>query len=131
MISGMLSGMRKWFRLASAVMILSLLVPAVVVAECVTMPTTECVSTETQEMHCPPAAQLRALDQSTCCQVQSAPVAPPKDSATVELSAAVMPVKASGLSAAPAPSPQAWTYHDPPRLQDQSQTQALLCVFLI
>ena len=105
--------------------------PVGLVAECVSMPARECPSPEAQDMHCPPASQFQALGQSTCCQVQSAPVAPPKDSATVELSAAVMPVKASGLSAAPAPSPQAWTYHDPPRLQDPSQTQALLCVFLI
>ena len=113
-------------------MILSLLVqPAVVVAECVAMPARECVSTETQEMHCPPAAQLQAHEPSACCDLRSEPAETPKAPAAVGPAAAAIPVKAAGLAAAPALSLPAWTYHDPPKLQDTSPTQARLCVFLI
>ena len=106
--------------------------PVGLVAECVSMPARECPSPEAQDMHCPPASQLQALERSACCRVQSAPATPPKDpAATIELSAAVIPVKASGLSAAPVLALRVWTYHDPPKLHDSSQTQALLCVFLI
>ena len=125
--------MRKRFRLAAVALVLALLAqPLGVAAACALAPAKECPSPEAQDMHCPPASQLQALERSACCRVQSAPATPPKDpAATIELSAAVIPVKASGLSAAPVLPLRVWTYHDPPKLQDSSQTQALLCVFLI
>jgi len=83
-------------------------------------------------MHCPPASQLQAQDRSACCDLQSAPAAPPKTpAAVVELTAAVVPMKVPGFTAASILSLYGWAYHDPPRLLDSSQTQALLCVFLI
>ena len=85
-----------------------------------------------QDMHCPPVSQLQAHDRSACCDVQSAPAAPSKaPAAAVELSAAILPVKISGLTAGPAAHLQGWAYHDPPGLLDTSQAQARLCVFLI
>ena len=124
--------MEKRFRLAAVALVFALLAqPVAVIAECVSMPAKECPSPEAQEMHCPPALQLEAQDRSACCEVQSAPAAPPKAPAAVELTAAMVPVKASGLTAAPALSLQSWAYHEPPRLLDSSQTQALLGVFLI
>jgi hypothetical protein len=64
--------------------------------------------------------------------VLPAPAAPSKaPAATATPVAAVIPVKAAALAAVPALSLAAGTDHNPPRLQDTSQTQALLCVFLI
>lgn len=125
--------MGKRFRLAAVALVLALLAqPLGVMAECVSMPARECSSPEAQDMHCPPASHFQAQDRSACCNLQSAPAAPSKAPAVAaELAAAVIPVKAAGLKAAPSPSLQLWTYHDPPKLQDVSQAQALLCVFLI
>ena len=125
--------MGQWSRLAAVALVFALLAqPAAVVAECVSMPAKACPSPEAQDMHCPPALQFQAQDRSACCDVQSAPAAPPKTPAAAgELTAAVVAVKASGLTAAPAASLHGSAYHDPPRLLDSSQTQALLCVFLI
>ncbi len=125
--------MEKRFRLAAVALVFALLAqPVAVIAECVSMPAKECSSPEAQDMHCPPALRFEAQDRSACCEVQSAPAAPPKTpTAAVELTAAVLPLKASGLTAAPALSLQSWAYHEPPRFLDSSQTQALLGVFLI
>jgi len=125
--------MGQWFRLAAVALVLALLgQPAAVVANCVSMPVKACPSPEAQEMHCPPALQFEAQDRSACCEVQSAPAAPPKaPAAAVELGAAIVPVKAAAVTAAPILSLQSWAYHDPPRFLDSSQTQALLGVFLI
>jgi len=99
------------------------------------MPAKGCPSPEEQnmqDMHCRPAVQLQAQDRSACCDVQSAPAAPPKTpAAVVEVAAAAIPVKACGLAAAPILSLQSWAYPEPPGLLDSSQTQALLGVFLI
>lgn len=124
--------MEKRFRLAAVALVLALLAqPVAVLAECVSMPAKACSSSEAQGMHCPQPAQLQAQERSACCDVQSAPAAPPKAPAAIELAAAIVPEKASGLTAAPAASLQGSVYHDPPRLLDTSQTQALLGVFLI
>ena len=125
--------MEKRFRLAAAALVFALLAqPVAVIAECVSMPAKECSSSEAQDMHCPQPARLQAQDRSACCEVQSAPAAPSKTPAAAgELTAAVVVVKASGITAAPAASLHGSVYHDPPRLLDTSQTQALLGVFLI
>jgi hypothetical protein len=120
-------------KLAAVALVLALLAqPVAVVADCVTMPAMECRSPGAQDMHCPPASQLQAQDKSACCNLQSLPAAPPKDpAATVELTAAAIPVRASNLAAAAIPLHHGWADHDPPGLLDPSQAQALLCVFLI
>jgi hypothetical protein len=124
------------FRLGAVVLVLALLAqPASVMAACPASPAKGCPLPEEQnmqDMHCPPASQLQAQDRSACCDLRSAPAAPPKTSDfAVELTAAVVPVKTSDLTAAPIRSLHPWTYHDPPQLLDTSQAQALLCVFLI
>ncbi len=125
--------MGQRFKLPPVVVVFALLAqPVAVIAECGSMPAKECSSSQAQDMHCPQPPQLQAQDRSACCEVQSAPAAPPKSpAATVELTAAVVPVKAAGLTVAPVLSFPSWAYHDPPRLLDTSQTQALLGVFLI
>lgn len=125
--------MEKLFRLAALALVLALLgQPVAVVAECMSMPAKECPSPEAQDMHCSPPLQLQAAERSACCDLQSVPAAPVKaPAATVELTAAVLPLEATGHTAAPATSLPGWGYHDPPRLLDSSPTQALLGVFLI
>ena len=129
----MLPKMGQRSRLAAVALVLALLAqPVAVVADCVSMPARECSLPGARDMHCPPASQLQAQDRSACCNLQSAPAAPPKaPAAAAELTATVAPVKATSLAAAPVLSLTLWTYHDPPKLLDTSQTQALLCVFLI
>jgi len=46
-------------------------------------------------------------------------------------SAVAIPLEAPGLTVAAILPLHGWAYHDPPRLFDTSQAQALLCVFLI
>ena len=119
-------------RLAAVALALSFLAqPLGMVAECVSMPAKECPSPLAQEMHCPPPSQVEAQPRNTCCDLQSAPAEAPKAPAAVVRSAVATPLEALGLTAAAIPSPQGWTYHDPPSLLDTSQAQARLCVFLI
>ena len=131
--SDILTEMRKRFRLAAVALVLALVgQPAAVVADCVSMPARECPSPMAQDMHCPPASQLQAQNRNACCNLKSAPAAPSKaPAAAAELAATVVPVKATGPAAAPVLSLTLWTSHDPPKLLDTSQAQALLCVFLI
>jgi len=129
---GILTEMRKRSRLAAVALVLALLgQPVAVVADCVSMPAKACTSPAAQEMHCPPASQVEAQQRSTCCELQSAPAEPPKAPAAVVLSAVAIPLEAPGLTVAAISALQGWAYHDPPRLLDTSQAQALLCVFLI
>ena len=125
--------MRRRFKLAAVALALVLLAqPLSVIAACTFAPAKECPSLAAEDMHCPPASQLQAHDRSACCEVESAPAAPSKAPAVAaQLAAAALPVKALALAATPDPSLAVWTYHDPPELQDTSQTQAILCVFLI
>ena len=130
--SGILTEMRKRSRLAAVALVLALLgQPVAVVADCVSMPTGECSSPMARDAHCPPASQLQAQDRSACCNLQSAPAEPPKAPAAAVLSAVAIPLEAPGLTVAAISALQGWAYHDPPRLLDTSQAQALLCVFLI
>ena len=128
--------MRRRFKLAAVVLALALLAqPLAVAAECVAMPAKACSSPaerSMRDMHCRPASQLEAQEKSACCEVQSAPAAPSKaPAAATQLVAAAVPVKEPLPAAAPVLALAAWTYHGPPLLQGTSQTQALLCVFLI